>query len=277
MDHRAKPAPAPIRASVTLPRLLLKNDPGVARAAAPPWLRWQAASGWPGTGGSVSPCPRWEQAGHHRLAATHGATAVPSVSAIVSAPAAARVINRLTCTPPPSVGENLSGPGVICAHQQSRYLKRPSRLMTVSLMLKYLAVNSDLPSRAESCISEQRIQRIESRVEEEALGSVPTATTGTAETVPQAPRDRRGDRRGGAQHNGDPVAAASLDRVKRRSTLGYLPSGVDRTALNLVVITLDTTRADRLGRLRSSQRRYAESGCARDEGRRSITPAPRRR
>jgi len=28
---------------------------------------------------------------------------------------------------------------------------------------------------------------------------------------------------------------------------GYLPSGVDRTALNLVVITLDTTRADRLG------------------------------
>ncbi len=37
-----------------------------------------------------------------------------------------------------------------------------------------------------------------------------------------------------------PIASNGID-------FGYLPSGVDRTALNLVVITLDTTRADRLG------------------------------
>src|SRR5258707_11891402 len=41
MDHNVRPVPAPINASVTLPRVLLKNEPGElgAPAGCPPWLR----------------------------------------------------------------------------------------------------------------------------------------------------------------------------------------------------------------------------------------------
>ena len=40
-----------------------------------------------------------------------------------------------------------------------------------------------------------------------------------------------------------PVAARTTSRVD----LGVLPAGVERDGLNLVIVTLDTTRADRLG------------------------------
>ena len=48
------------------------------------------------------------------VAATHGATAVPSVSAIVKAPAAARVIDRLTYTSSFSWGESVGARSNLC-------------------------------------------------------------------------------------------------------------------------------------------------------------------
>ena len=44
-----------------------------------------------------------------------------------------------------------------------------------------------------------------------------------------------------------PGEAAVQSRLRIASSLGHLPSGVRQSEFNVLVITLDTTRADRLG------------------------------
>src|SRR5260221_14671939 len=93
MDHNVRPVPAPINASVTLPRVLLKNEPGElgAPAGCPPWLRR-----------IVPPSPRrgfgetstWRLAGDRRVR-------VPSALAAAGPPPAPRTAAppRATATP----------------------------------------------------------------------------------------------------------------------------------------------------------------------------------
>src|SRR5436190_11520657 len=103
MDHSVRTVPAPINASVTLPRVLLKNEPGVAGAAVwPPSLRLRSF----GEAGEdeASTC---RLAGDNRVSfpsalpaavspAAQGAAAAPSARVTLSPTAAVPFINRLT-------------------------------------------------------------------------------------------------------------------------------------------------------------------------------------
>src|ERR1700755_1443 len=98
MDQMVKPAPAPINASVTLPRVLLKNE---LDEVGPPAAGWSCLAAF---GAAASSCPL---PGDRRVSfdpaftagapsAAHGAAAAPSASATHRVTAAARLINRLT-------------------------------------------------------------------------------------------------------------------------------------------------------------------------------------
>src|SRR5262245_34565873 len=97
MDQTVKPTPAPINASVTLPRVLLKNEPDVPGAPA----GWSCVAAF---GAAASSC---RLAGDRRVSfdpavaavapsAAQGAAAAPSANATHRVMAAARLINRLT-------------------------------------------------------------------------------------------------------------------------------------------------------------------------------------
>jgi hypothetical protein len=99
MDHTVNPTPAPINASVTLPRVLLKNEVGELGVAAGACCRASA-------GRAVE--SRLRLAGDKRVnvapdfetvtsPAMHGTAAALSVTTTLSAMAAVRLIN-LTCT-----------------------------------------------------------------------------------------------------------------------------------------------------------------------------------
>ena len=99
MDQKVNAAPAPINASVTLPRVLLKKELGELGAAA-------GGSCGAAAGRAVASRPRL--AGDRRVSfapaleavaspAMHGTAAAPSVMTTLRATAAVRLIN-LTCT-----------------------------------------------------------------------------------------------------------------------------------------------------------------------------------
>src|SRR5260221_9552426 len=105
MDHNVRPVPAPINASVTLPRVLLKNEPGElgAPAGCPPWLRR-----------IVPPSPRrgfgetstWRLAGDRRgrvpsVLAAAGSPPPPGNSAAPRAPGKPRGRGAVPLVQPP--------------------------------------------------------------------------------------------------------------------------------------------------------------------------------
>src|SRR4051812_48101018 len=109
MDQMVKPAPAPISASVTLPRVLLKNELGVLGVAAGGCCCVAAA------GADARSCRlavdrrvSFEPAFAASSLAAQGAATAPSATVAHKAMAAARRINRLTCTSSDSLGTRLS-------------------------------------------------------------------------------------------------------------------------------------------------------------------------
>src|SRR5688572_5987562 len=117
MDQIVRPTPAAISTSVTLPRVLLKNELGGTGAAAggccwpaallrPPSLlrSFGEASGEAGWVASTwrlaaESCVSFAFAcGAGASAAAHGTAAAPNATVTHRARAAVRLINRLTCT-----------------------------------------------------------------------------------------------------------------------------------------------------------------------------------
>src|SRR5262249_25041781 len=231
MDQTVKPTPAPINASVTLPFVLLKNEVGSVCAGA-------AWSFFAALGAARS---SWWLAGERRVSfdpalaaavpsAAHGAAAAPSANATHRVTAAARLINRLTWYLLIAWDEasSLEGKRAGGSNRSAQRAAHPPMCLSCSDKLSCrqdaLAFFRDQFHFSRRTNPIRGIVRKKLRV----LPMVGVLLLGAA-------------------------AGAGLYRwwphqvVVGGTEFGTLPRGVERNGLNLVVITLDTTRADRLG------------------------------